>query len=253
MFYILELQSFSHQLLQLEYVKVNFICSKISLRNGWCRHHCLYPNWGISKCYLMLVVIRASWCPPLFWIAALVLLPARDGTGGDGVATKDSNIWMSVTSRHNNRRNVWCLACQFMCHLHRLIWQTVDVSNQHRSAHLMTSSSTSHSSCSPLHNLTLTPRALNSWLACSPHYVLESLIVFEAITATLVENYLSPPSITLRNSITNTTMHFRSFLPAPSHPTCRPAILMFWTCLFNPNIYRQSLRLPLLPLGHQFS
>ena len=32
--HISELQSFSHQLLQLEYVKVNFICSKISLRNG---------------------------------------------------------------------------------------------------------------------------------------------------------------------------------------------------------------------------
>ena len=63
--------------------------------------------------YLTLVGIPASWCPPLFWIATLVLLPAIDGTGGDGVATRQSNIWMFVTSRHDNRRNVCYLDCQF--------------------------------------------------------------------------------------------------------------------------------------------
>jgi len=83
-----------------------------------------------------------------------------------------------------------------MCHLHRLIRQTVDVSNQHRSAHLTTSSSASHPGCSPLYKSTSTPRALNSSSACSPHYALESLIVFEDITATLVENDLSPASVT---------------------------------------------------------
>ena len=104
-----------------------------------------------------------------------------------------------------------------MCHLHRLIRQTVDVSNQHRSAHLTTSSSASHPGCSPLYKSTSTPRALNSSSACSPHYALESLIVFEDITATLVENDLSPAPFTLCNSITNTTTHCRSFLPTPSH------------------------------------
>jgi len=117
-----------------------------------------------------------------------------------------------------------------MCHLHRLIRQTVDVSNQYRSAHLTTSSSASHSGCSPLHTLTSTPRALNSSSACSPHYALESLIVFENITATLVENDFSPASVTpqLDNKHYHALQIFSPYsLPSP---TRRSANLTFWTC-----------------------